>query len=694
MKRFSIPKSFLPVIIGILWIITLFYDVLKFYSSVNFASWNYINETVNVLIVFLFYLFLRTRPFYNESNVQKNLKNFIKLLALLYAIVFSTKLLLNPTFSAALFPQQPETMIAVIYSNIATLAAILLFTPIIVTLKNLIKYKRKKRTTLYFSLTLAFTLITIILTVIFVAPLDMSFQENALYNNIAFSITMVFLFIIATRNSWITYLSRKEKIYYSLIGIVLVWLILKLFDITFKEPVTAHSLALGALANISWIFLSIYSVMATLFLLLQLPTARVFDRKMREVNSLYDLSRTISAEYDHDKLVHMVTDMSTEVILSTFTWLELYDETIQTFKIGAFKNLNDDEIAILRNMNRNSLNDMILSDKKTYVSNDINKSEFSNLFDDFDKRIGSFAGVPLLSSKGNVIGILYSAKTAILGFDPDDVNLLEAYASQAAIALENAQLLKISLERERMEKELQIAREVQRRLLPQKTPDIEDLNVETLTITAYEVGGDYYDFFQNNNGNTLGMVIGDVSGKGTSAAFYMAETKGIIQSLARNYESPRDILIHTNKLLYSSMEKKSFISLLAANLDLKKRNLTFARAGHCPIIHYSNDTRDTVMFKTNGIAVGLDNGNIFDSTLEEYKIKIKKNDILAFYTDGLSEARAANGEEFGEDRLCTIIKENSNLEVKLLKEVIIDNILGFLDGQNLHDDLTLVLIKL
>ena len=84
----------------------------------------------------------------------------------------------------------------------------------------------------------------------------------------------------------------------------------------------------------------------------------------------------------------------------------------------------------------------------------------------------------------------------------------------------------------------------------------------------------------------IGLVIGDVSGKGTSAAFYMAETKGIIQSLAHNYDSPRDILIQTNKLLYSSMERKSFISLLAANLDLSKNKITFARAGHCPIIHF------------------------------------------------------------------------------------------------------------
>ncbi|MEJ2053402.1 MAG: hypothetical protein P8X42_05735, partial [Calditrichaceae bacterium] len=233
MKRINIPKPFLLGIIGFLGLITFLYDVLKFYSSVNFTSWNYINETINICIVISYFLYLRSTKFYNDSSVQNNLKNFIKLLASLYIIVFSAKLIMKPTFSAALFPQQPESIITVFYSNIATAAAILLFVPIIITLKNLIKYKRKKRTSLYFSLTLIFALLTILFTVVFVTPLDLDFQGNAIYGNTTFSITMVFLLILATRNSWITYLSRKEKIYYSLIGIVLVWLILKLFDITF-----------------------------------------------------------------------------------------------------------------------------------------------------------------------------------------------------------------------------------------------------------------------------------------------------------------------------------------------------------------------------------------------------------------------------------------------------------------------------
>jgi sigma-B regulation protein RsbU (phosphoserine phosphatase) len=142
------------------------------------------------------------------------------------------------------------------------------------------------------------------------------------------------------------------------------------------------------------------------------------------------------------------------------------------------------------------------------------------------------------------------------------------------------------------------------------------------------------------------------------------------------------------------MEKKSFISLLAINLDLKKKHLAFARAGHCPIIHYNSKKKNTEMFKTKGIAVGLDPGKIFDSTLEECKVNVQKDDILVFYTDGLSEARNISGEEFGEEKLCEIIKQNCRMDVKHLRDVIIDNILGFLDGQNLHDDLTLVLIKI
>ncbi len=243
-----------------------------------------------------------------------------------------------------------------------------------------------------------------------------------------------------------------------------------------------------------------------------------------------------------------------------------------------------------------------------------------------------------------------------------------------------------------MEQELQIAREVQLKLLPQSIPAPSGLDIDTLTLTAYEVGGDYYDFYKNGD-KGLGLVIGDVSGKGTSAAFYMAETKGIIQSITRSHTTPADILINTNRILFDSLEKTSFITLTAAYLDYKKRELTFARAGHCPTLHYKAASATTDIYQPMGIAIGMDRQTVFEGTLKEEKIKLNDNDILAFFTDGLSEAMNHQDDEFGEERLCRIIEKNASLNAEQLKEAVIDEILDFVDGRNLHDDLTLILVK-
>jgi serine phosphatase RsbU (regulator of sigma subunit) len=173
----------------------------------------------------------------------------------------------------------------------------------------------------------------------------------------------------------------------------------------------------------------------------------------------------------------------------------------------------------------------------------------------------------------------------------------------------------------------------------------------------------------------------------------MAETKGIIQSISRIYYAPYDILVKTNAILYDSLERKSFITLLVAQINYNKNLLTFARAGHCPVIHYSAMSNKVSFLQPSGIAVGLDRKEIFNKTLKEEKLFFEENDILAFYTDGLSEAMNKDGEEFGEERLAEILVKNSTLPVEELKDKVIDEILAFVGKQNLHDDLTLILIK-
>jgi len=384
--------------------------------------------------------------------------------------------------------------------------------------------------------------------------------------------------------------------------------------------------------------------------------------------------------------------MTTKVIGSDSTWLELYKEKSQTLYIASSHNLRESEIAEFQKSVRQDLSERILTNKRPVLFNEISRNHPYGYIKNWKPDINSILGVPLISGNGKALGLLFATKKQSFGFDPDDQAMLEAYANQAVIALDNAALLKESFERERLEEELRIARDVQQRLLPQKTPSYDDVTIEAFTITAYEVGGDYYDFIDLPNKH-LGFIIGDVSGKGTSAAFYMAEAKGIVRSLSKSFSKPRDLLIRTNEILYESLEKKTFISMLMASLDCKKRIFSFARAGHCPLLYYDAIKKGAKLLQPQGIGVGLEKGTIFQETLVEQSLKCNPGDIFVFYTDGLSEARNHSGEEFGDDRLVHIINKNANKSVGELKEIIIDSILTFLDGQNLADDLTLLLVK-
>ena len=472
----------------------------------------------------------------------------------------------------------------------------------------------------------------------------------------------------------------------------LLWALIFLFDYTFRDTVAAHSVGLAAYTNLSWYFLVIYTLFGSVTILFQLPTARVFDRKMREVHSLHKLGRIISAEFDQKKLLQIIMPMVSEVVESNFTWIEIYDKQTDQLNIAATHASIETSQIEFNNPSLQQIGLRIIEEQNSFTINNLPHNEQFQDLHLWNKEISSLAASPLIDKAGQIIGILFAAKPQEFGFDPDDITMLEAYANQTAIALENVKLVKNSLSQERMEQELQIAREVQMRLLPQSIPVVGKLQVKSLTINAYEVGGDYYDFYTHGS-DTLGLIIGDVSGKGTSAAFYMAETKGIVQSITRTFDSPYDILVNINRILFDSLEKKSFITLLAARIDIRKNQLRFARAGHCPVLHYSHSSGRITVHTPPGMAVGFNRGALFEDLLKEESLALMPGDILAFYTDGLSEAMNKSGDEFGEERLGKIITENATLDMDELKDVIIDSILAFLDGQNLHDDLTLLLVK-
>ncbi len=248
-------------------------------------------------------------------------------------------------------------------------------------------------------------------------------------------------------------------------------------------------------------------------------------------------------------------------------------------------------------------------------------------------------------------------------------------------------------ERERMAKELEIAKSVQNNLLPKTTPTIPYIEFGGICIPALEVGGDYYDFIQMPNG-LIGIAIADVSGKGLPAAIYMTLTKGVLQASAENQPSPKSVLSKINQIMYRSIPRGTFISMIYAVVDTKSNKVRFARAGHNPLALFSSGNDSAKLYTPNGLALGLDNGDKFDATLDEMEIDLKTGDLLVFYTDGFTEAMDSQAKEFGEESLVRLIESTRHLGVGEMIERIESGVRRFTGSAPQHDDMTMVAMKI
>jgi phosphoserine phosphatase RsbU/P len=258
-------------------------------------------------------------------------------------------------------------------------------------------------------------------------------------------------------------------------------------------------------------------------------------------------------------------------------------------------------------------------------------------------------------------------------------------------------LLYQKAEKERLEQELRIARHMQMSLLPQGPLGIPGLALSGYCEPAREVGGDYYDCLPLEAGR-LGVLIADVAGKGTSAAFYMAELKGLILSLSRLHRSPRQLLIEANQIISSHLDARSFITMIYAVIDLDASTLTCARAGHCPVLYRPGPDhidRAPKVLAPEGLVLGLqiDTGETFDRLLEEVSVPLGAGDLFVLFTDGVTEAMDAAGNCFGEPRLSAIVEAHGDADLELLRERILREVHAFTAPMAPHDDMTMLLIK-
>ena len=269
-------------------------------------------------------------------------------------------------------------------------------------------------------------------------------------------------------------------------------------------------------------------------------------------------------------------------------------------------------------------------------------------------------------------------------FDTDDLELFIALCGMVAIAIENAKMHRSLMEKQRLVRDMEFARTVQESFLPQKAPEVQHYRFSAHYTPALEVGGDFYDFIHLDK-NLTGIVIGDVSGKGVSAALYMAKMGSDMRTLAFTEQSPVEALTKLNDLLAERSRRGMFATLLYIELDSRSGKMIISNAGHLPPIIKKADGSLMTLARAGGAPLGMLPGMKF----RQETAKLERGDTVILYTDGIVEAMNAKEELYGYERFEALLKK-SPADPDVLKTAIIEDVNRFTGLSPQHDDMTLV----
>jgi sigma-B regulation protein RsbU (phosphoserine phosphatase) len=293
-----------------------------------------------------------------------------------------------------------------------------------------------------------------------------------------------------------------------------------------------------------------------------------------------------------------------------------------------------------------------------------------------------------LQIKGSLLGVISVDNRLQSGiFQPADLDLLTAIASSAATAIENARLYQVAVEQGRLERELQMARDLQASLLPRETPHLTGWDFAAYWQPARQVSGDFYDFIPTGRG--LGVVIADVSDKGMPAALFMGLSRTIVRASLIGTDSPADGITQANRLIYADSPNSMFVTLFAAQIDQASGDLIVVNAGHNPPYLYRATEDQPARLARTGMALGIDDAVHFD----QQAVHLEPGDALVLYTDGILDALNARGEEFGDERLRRVCAQHRAESAAQIVAALRDEVLHFVGDTPLADDCTVVIVK-
>ncbi len=665
---------------GILsWLLFAFFDLYLL-----FVEQYELNVDLSSILpqVFLTTTVLCTLGFYRYTITKADSVNFIDLLWKVFITGLATTIgsllirLFFYIFSRSTISQNPFT-VNFLYDVLIGLLIIYLVSTFVVW-KRLILYQKSKNLIQLWS----FFEYALLASLIF----DLFGNE---FLSVNFNTALIFLgglgLILSFNLKWIAYLNFRQKwksiLFILLSGIYIYHFILNILN--FSETGVLHMELMNRSYFVAlFVFILLYAGISILVTLFNLPTSSVFERKMQEAIDFQKLSQSIPAGQSAEQTYDILLESSMSAVFADAAWLEMRDQS---------------PVLITRGITERAVSEIQGSVKQESVKKTLDY-QFGNDFTP-NKVIGSLnhpdfksiLSMPLMM-QGKQVGILVLLREVSDAYNREMVEIITTFVNQACVSIENFRLIGEAIETERYKEQLKIAKNVQKSLLPDTLKNDSTFEIEAYSMAADEVGGDYYDILEPIPG-IFNFIIGDVSGKGTSAAFNMAQMRGVFHSLGQKVASASQFITEANNAISRCLEGNSFITAIYIVIDTKQQQFSYVRAGHCPALLYQSQSKSIKILEKDGLGLGILRNSSYADYVNEETVAYQAGDLLLLYTDGISEAKNPNKEQYGSEGLQSSLLKHIELPTNIIKDKLIEDLVSFLDGNKLDDDYTLTLVR-
>jgi hypothetical protein len=513
------------------------------------------------------------------------------------------------------------------------------------------------------------------------------------YSQIILVFLILIAFILSVNIRWVAHLDFKQKVRsILLLLVILVVQLYFLFEFLRYDTMANQHSEIQTITNLvidlqqsvffvaTFTFTGVYSISSALLLLFNLPTSSVFEKKIGELASFQKLSESLLSGDNEKEVYRVLLESAIQTLHADAAWLEIWNSQRDFIT----KDISNKEAIKLKKVIYEKGLDR--SKPRKYSAMQLFEKEYGQ------QTYQSVLSLPLIANK-SYLGSLVLLKEVDNAFDNVVLTTLTSFVTQASLAIYNFRLITTAVETQRYQNELKIAHRVQESLLP-KIIDVDNqFEICVKAGSADEVGGDYYDYFQVAP-HRFAVIIADVAGSGTSAAFYMAQMKGVFHSLVRLDLSPDLFMEYANNALSSCLEARLFITATYLIIDTEKRKIYSSRAGHCPTLYYNAREEKAEFLEEKGIGLGIIRNGTYGKHTQVSIFDYEEGDTFFLYTDGINEARhPVSKEEYGYDRIKNFVEENAHCSVEQIAELVIDDIYQFIEGDDLRDDYTVMVMR-